>query len=54
MIKVNQWRLWTALTLLLARLPAHAAASREWFTRVWRTDDGIIDNNINAIAQGPD
>ena len=54
MIKVNQWRFWTALTLLLARLPACAAAGPEWFTRVWRTDDGLLDNNINAVAQGPD
>ncbi len=54
MTTLSHWRLWMALTLLLANLNTHASTDPKWFTRVWRTDDGLLDNNINLIAQGAD
>ncbi len=31
-----------------------SSTNSEWFTRVWQIDDGLLDNDINGIAQGPD
>ncbi len=33
---------------------SQASTNTEWFTRVWQTDDGLLNNNISAIAQGRD
>jgi signal transduction histidine kinase/ligand-binding sensor domain-containing protein len=46
--------LWVGLLLLLAGFPAWGSTNSEWFTRVWQLDDGLIDNDINGIVQGPD
>jgi len=54
MIKASHLRLWLALIFLPARLFALDAANPEWFTRVWQIDDGLLDNNVNGIVQGPD
>src|SRR5271170_7519629 len=54
MIKASHLRLWLALIFLPARLFALDAANSEWFTRVWQIDDGLLDNNVNGIVQGPD
>ena len=51
-----QWLLffWTRLILLLAALAAPASCNATWLTRVWNTDDGLLNDNVNAIVQGPD
>lgn len=40
--------------LLLAGSPVLGSTNAAWFTRVWKTDDGLVNNNIQAIVQGPD
>ncbi len=40
--------------VLLAAPSTAMAANREWSTRVWQTDDGLLDNYVNSIVQGPD
>ncbi|HEY1790941.1 MAG TPA: hypothetical protein VGJ73_22525, partial [Verrucomicrobiae bacterium] len=50
----NYFRACVGLLFLLAGLPASAAANSQWFTRVWQIDDGLLDNDINGITQGPD
>jgi ligand-binding sensor domain-containing protein/signal transduction histidine kinase len=41
---------------LLLVLPAFQvfAASGDWFAREWRTDEGLPDNDVTSLAQGPD
>jgi signal transduction histidine kinase/ligand-binding sensor domain-containing protein len=43
-----------ALLVFLAAFPALASSNAKWFTRVWKIDDGLLDNNVLSIAQGPD
>ncbi|HEV2320576.1 MAG TPA: two-component regulator propeller domain-containing protein [Verrucomicrobiae bacterium] len=31
-----------------------AMAGSPWFTRVWQTDDGLPNNDVAAVVQGPD
>ncbi len=50
----DRLRFWAGLVLLIAGLCTPVFASPDWLTRVWRTDDGLPDNNVEAIAQGPD
>lgn len=52
--RMNGLRVWAALIFLLAGFPALSSANSEWFTRVWQIDDGLLDNDINGIVQGPD
>jgi signal transduction histidine kinase/ligand-binding sensor domain-containing protein len=42
------------LILLLACSVAVASTNTAWFTRVWQTGDGLPNNQVTAIAQGPD
>ena len=41
------------LFFLLTVFRALSSTNSEWFTRVWQIDDGLIDNDINGIIQGP-
>jgi ligand-binding sensor domain-containing protein len=43
-----------AVFLLLTGFPALSSTNSGWFTRVWQIDDGLLDNDINGILQGPD
>lgn len=47
-------RVWIGLMFLLAGFPALGSTNSDWFTRVWQIDDGLIDNDISGIVQGPD
>lgn len=29
-------------------------ASNKWYVRAWRTDDGLVNNNVRAVVQGRD
>ncbi|HEV2318688.1 MAG TPA: two-component regulator propeller domain-containing protein, partial [Verrucomicrobiae bacterium] len=51
---MNHFRTWVGLFFLLAGFPMLGSAKPEWFTRVWQIDDGLMDNDINGITQGPD
>ncbi|HEY1786520.1 MAG TPA: two-component regulator propeller domain-containing protein [Verrucomicrobiae bacterium] len=42
------------LLLCLFTLPVLASSGPKWFTRVWQIDDGLLDNNVISIVQGPD
>src|SRR5580692_1879332 len=50
----NHFRVWVGLLFLLAGFPASGSQNSAWFTRVWQIDDGLLDNDINGITQGPD
>ena len=54
MIKPSRFLGEAALILLLVFISLSAFANPAWFTRVWKTDDGLPDNNVEAIAQGSD
>lgn len=45
---------WLVSILLLGGVSARAATNSEWFTRVWQIDDGLLDNNVSSVVQGPD
>ena len=51
--RLDRLAFWTGLILLLAVFSASATSSA-WFTRVWQIEDGLPDNDINAMVQGPD
>jgi len=53
-IRPDLGALLAGLILVFAVLPSHASADAKWFTRVWQSDDGLLNNNISAIAQGRD
>lgn len=42
------------LLLFLIGLPVPASSNAKWFTRVWQIDDGLLDNNVISVVQGPD
>jgi signal transduction histidine kinase/ligand-binding sensor domain-containing protein len=42
------------LILASTSFSAQGSANSGWFTRIWKTDDGLPDNNVQAVAQGPD
>jgi ligand-binding sensor domain-containing protein len=44
---------WTALGIFFAASNAPAADSA-WLTRVWQIEDGLPQNHVNDVAQGPD
>lgn len=50
----NRLCVWAGLILLLTGFPTLSSANSKWFTRVWQMDDGLVDNDINSIVQGPD
>ncbi|MGH8024912.1 MAG: ligand-binding sensor domain-containing protein, partial [Limisphaerales bacterium] len=50
----NHFRNWAGLLLLLFAFSTVGRANPPWFTRVWQIDDGLLDNDINGITQGPD
>ncbi len=52
--KFSRLRVWIGLIFLLAGFPALSSTNSDWFTRVWQIDDGLLDNDINGIVQGPD
>src|SRR5271156_1016863 len=52
--RLNNVRIGAALIFLLTCCPEPSSANSEWFTRVWQIDDGLLDNDINGIVQGPD
>jgi ligand-binding sensor domain-containing protein len=43
-----------AVQIWAAVFPSNASTNEKWFTRVWQSDDGLLNNNISAIAQGRD
>jgi signal transduction histidine kinase/ligand-binding sensor domain-containing protein len=51
--RLNWLRCWAALIFLIG-FPALGWAGSHWFTRVWQIDEGLLDNDINGIVQGPD
>lgn len=40
--------------MFLVVFPIVSSANSAWFVRVWQIDDGLLDNDINGITQGPD
>ena len=42
------------LVWLLAAASSLAGTPAGWFTQVWKTDDGLVNNNIQAAVQGAD
>lgn len=40
--------------LIVACATAAAADQTAWFTRSWQTDDGLPNNQVMAVSQGPD
>src|SRR5271156_853370 len=52
--RLNNVRIGAALIFLLTCCPEPSSANSEWFTRVWQIDDGLLDNDINGVVQGPD
>ncbi len=52
--RLNRAIVRTGLIWILAVFSVQASTNAEWFTRVWQTDDGLLNNNINTIAQGRD
>jgi signal transduction histidine kinase/ligand-binding sensor domain-containing protein len=51
---LNHLRSWVALLFFLMAFPLLGSTNSQWFTRVWQIDDGLLDNDINGIVQGPD
>lgn len=42
------------LAVILLSSSATASSDSTWFTRVWQSDDGLLDNNIDQVVQGAD
>ena len=42
------------LILLLSSFLSLASTNSAWFTRAWQIDDGLLDNNVSSVVQGPD
>jgi signal transduction histidine kinase/ligand-binding sensor domain-containing protein len=38
----------------VAAFPSNTSTNEKWFTRVWQSDDGLLNNNISTIVQGRD
>jgi signal transduction histidine kinase/ligand-binding sensor domain-containing protein len=51
--RLNNIFIWVGLIVFLVVFPATASADSKWFTRVWQIDDGLLDNDVNGIVQGP-
>ncbi|MGH7978715.1 MAG: two-component regulator propeller domain-containing protein, partial [Limisphaerales bacterium] len=52
--RFNRLRVWMALLFVSAALPGLCSPNAQWCARVWQIDDGLLDNEINGITQGPD
>lgn len=52
--RLDRLSLRAGLIWLLAGSWLPLAANAAWFTRVWKTDDGLLNNNIHAIVQSRD
>jgi signal transduction histidine kinase/ligand-binding sensor domain-containing protein len=52
--QLKRLRVWIGLIFLLAGISALGSTNSDWFTRAWQIDDGLLDNDINGIVQGPD
>lgn len=53
-IELKRKASFAGLLLFLIGLPVLASSNSKWLTRVWQIDDGLLDNNIISIVQGPD
>ena len=53
-IQLNRRHFWVGLIWLLAASAALASAPADRFTRVWKSDDGLINNNILGAVEGAD
>lgn len=53
-IRLDRLCLLAGLLWLSACFSTPGATDSTWFTRVWQTDDGLPDNNVQAIVQGRD
>ena len=42
------------MVLFLICFPTSASTDSGWFTRVWQTDEGLLNNNIHSIVQSRD
>jgi ligand-binding sensor domain-containing protein len=42
------------ISLLLASSRPAVAADNDWLARIWRTDNGLLDNSISGLAQTPE
>ena len=51
---LNHLRVWLALLFVFAGFHGLCSTNSQWSARVWQIDDGLLDNEINGIAQGPD
>lgn len=45
---------WASLIWFLSCFSTEASVNSNWFNRVWKTDDGLLNNNIREIVQGSD
>ncbi len=52
--RMNHLRVWLALLFVFAGFHGLCSTESPWSARVWQIDDGLLDNEINGIAQGPD
>src|SRR5215469_17909413 len=53
-IKLARLHFGAGLIWLMTCSSVQASNHSEWFTRVWQTDDGLLNNNIHAIVQSQD
>lgn len=52
--RLNHFRVWLALLFVFAGFHGLCSTNSRWSARVWQIDDGLLDNEINGITQGPD
>ena len=52
--QLSRLRQWARLILFLACFPALGSSNSTWFTRVWNTDDGLLNDQVGAIVQTRD
>ena len=54
-VAIRSFRLlFWAVSVLFIACSASASPNPAWFTRIWRTDDGLPDNNVEGVVQGRD
>ena len=53
-IRLSLATLLAGLFCALAVFQTRASENEKWFTRVWQSDTGLLNDNISAIAQGRD
>jgi signal transduction histidine kinase/ligand-binding sensor domain-containing protein len=52
--KPSRLRKWSGMVSFLICFPASASTDSGWFTRMWQTDEGLLNNNIHSIVQSRD